>query len=63
MDLDPDTPFATKPALARVRAAGVPLTCVAGNTVYERAGSCGSGLDRRTSNYALNEVLWVGTGP
>ena len=68
--LAPDTPFATKPELARqmlerVLAAGPPVAWVTGDTVYGRSRALRSWLEERGLHHVLavprNEELWAGS--
>ena len=68
--LAPDTPFATKPQLARrmlerVRAAGVPMAWVTGDTVYGHSRALRSWLEDAGLHHVLavprNEELWAGS--
>ena len=67
--LAPDTPFATKPQLARrllARAldAGLPLAWVTGDSVYGHSSGLRQWLEARGQSYVLavpaNEHVWVG---
>ena len=67
--LAPDTPFATKPQLARrmlarVLDAGLPVAWVTGDTVYGRATELRRWLEHAGQHHVLavprNESLWVG---
>ena len=68
--LAPDTPFATKPQLARrmlerTRDAGLPMAWVVGDTVYGHSRELRSWLEDAGLHHVLavprNEELWAGT--
>ena len=68
--LAPDTPFATKPQLARrmlerTLDAGLPMAWVVGDTVYGHSRALRSWLEDRGLHHVLavprNEELWAGT--
>ena len=70
MGLASDTPFATKPQLARrmlarARDAGVPMAWVTGDTVYGHSRALCSWLEDEGLHHVLavprNEELWAGT--
>ena len=68
--LAPDTPFATKPQLARrmlarTLAAGVPMAWIVGDTVYGHSRALRSWLEDQGLHHVLavprNEELWAGS--